>query len=165
MAKYALITGGAGFIGAHIARNLLDKKIVDKVVLLDHFGRYVDTLNSTFYDYRKLRFIGYENEIIVERGDSKYFSVVSRILRVYQPDYIFHMAALPLAKLPNLNTEEAREGSVDSTSFLLETIGQLKREIDYSPKRFVYASSSMVILKVLNFQKNRIQALKKFMVL
>lgn len=54
------------------------------------------------------------------------------------------MAALPLAKLPNLNTEEAREGSVDSTSFLLETIGQIKLESDYLPKRFIYASSSMV---------------------
>jgi UDP-glucose 4-epimerase len=39
---------------------------------------------------------------------------------------------------------EAREGAVDSTSNLLEIIGRLKERSDYRPRRFVYASSSMV---------------------
>jgi nucleoside-diphosphate-sugar epimerase len=54
------------------------------------------------------------------------------------------LAALPLAKLSNLNTEEAREGTVDSTGNILEIIGQLTKATDYRPRRFIYASSSMV---------------------
>ena len=37
----ALITGGLGFIGSYIARNLVNN-VVDKVVCLDHFASYVD---------------------------------------------------------------------------------------------------------------------------
>jgi nucleoside-diphosphate-sugar epimerase len=36
--RYALITGGLGFIGSHIAKNLLNKELVDRVVLVDHYG-------------------------------------------------------------------------------------------------------------------------------
>jgi nucleoside-diphosphate-sugar epimerase len=52
----ALITGGAGLIGSFIANYLVKNKIVDKVVLIDHFGRYIDSLNDVFVDYRKYRF-------------------------------------------------------------------------------------------------------------
>ena len=34
--KTAIVTGGLGFIGSHIARRLLAHDIVQKVVLLDH---------------------------------------------------------------------------------------------------------------------------------
>ena len=58
--KLALITGGLGFIGSFIARELLEENHVDKVVCLDHFGRYVTSHRSDFNDYRKLRFQGME---------------------------------------------------------------------------------------------------------
>jgi nucleoside-diphosphate-sugar epimerase len=54
------------------------------------------------------------------------------------------LAALPLAKLDNLNSEEAREGSVDTTANFLEIINQIKGRSGWCPERFVYASSSMV---------------------
>ena len=56
--KYAYITGGAGLIGSHICHYLLDNEIVDKVVLLDHFGRYVESTTPSFFHYRKFRFKG-----------------------------------------------------------------------------------------------------------
>ena len=99
MKSYALITGGAGFIGSHIAVHLLQEKKVDKVVLLDNLSSFVNTTNQNYVDYRKFRFQGFENDIIMERGDTKYFSVVSQILEQYQPKFVFHMAALPLAKI------------------------------------------------------------------
>jgi UDP-glucose 4-epimerase len=140
----ALITGGLGFIGTFIARKLLDDKLVDKVVLLDHFGRYVDTTSDEFLDYRRLRIKGIEDQVIVERGEAKYYSVVFELLNRYRPKYIFHLAALPLARLQNLNVEEALEGSGISTSNILSVIGALSEESGYTPERFVYASSSMV---------------------
>ena len=54
------------------------------------------------------------------------------------------MAALPLAKIQDLNSEEAKSGSVDSTSFLIEKLGQMKKKPGFNTERFVYASSSMV---------------------
>ena len=63
----ALITGGLGFIGSYIAKDLLDNNVVDKVVCLDHFASYVDVTNTNYQDYRHKRFIGYEEKIIVER--------------------------------------------------------------------------------------------------
>lgn len=142
--KIALITGGMGFIGSFIARQLLEEGRVDRVVCLDHFGRYVDSTRPEFTDYRKIRFEGIFDKIIIERGESKYFSVMCNIFEKYQPDFVFHLAALPLAKLDNLNTQEAVEGSVQSTSNILEIIGQIKDRNSYCPKRFIYASSSMV---------------------
>lgn len=140
----ALITGGLGLIGASIARILIDEGKVNRVVLLDHYGRYITSTREDFVDYRALRLRGIESNVVIERGEAKHFGVISALIRRYKPDYIFHLAALPLAKLQNLNSEEALEGSVISTTYLLESIGQAKSEGGYAPKRFVYASSSMV---------------------
>ena len=139
--KYALITGGLGFIGSFISRNLIENNVVDKVVCLDHYGRYINSTRPEFTDYRKLRLNGIADKVIIERGEAKFYSVLNKIIQNYRPEYIFHMAALPLAKLDNLNSEEAREGAIQSTSNILEIIGQTA---DYKPKRFVYTSSSMV---------------------
>jgi len=139
--RYALITGGLGFIGSYIARQLIEEKHVEKVVCLDHYGRYVDSTRSDFIDYRKGRIEGIKEHILIERGEAKYFSILLRMIDQYRPEYIFHLAALPLAKLSNLNVEEALEGAVVSTANILEIVGVKQ---DYCPKKFVYASSSMV---------------------
>ncbi len=144
MTTTALITGGLGLIGSFIARRLVEQDLVDKVVCLDHFGRYTSSTSATFTDYRKLRLDGISDRVVVERGETGHFSVILEIVEQYRPDYIFHLAALPLAKLKNLNAEEARVGSVDSTSILLDILGHLNRRSEYRPKSFVYASSSMV---------------------
>ena len=83
-------------------------------------------------------------KLVIERGESKFTSVINNILLNYKPKIIIHLAALPLAKLENLNVEEALEGSVQSTSNIIESIANLKKNINYKFSRFVYASSSMV---------------------
>jgi len=142
--KYALITGGLGFIGSVIARKLLENNIVEKVVALDHYGRYVSSMHEDFIDYRKYRLKNIEDKVIIERSEAKYPLLAIKLLMKYKPAFIFHLAALPLAKLDNLNSEEASEGSVQSTTNLLESCGQLKETMGYEPERFLYASSSMV---------------------
>lgn len=144
MKNYAFITGGLGLIGSMIARKLLENDIVEKVISLDHYGRYVSSTRKDFVDYRKYRLGGIEHRVIIERAEAKYPLLMTKLLTKYKPRFIFHLAALPLAKLDNLNSEEAIEGSVQSTTNILETCGILKQSIGYEPDRFVYASSSMV---------------------
>lgn len=138
---YALVTGGLGLIGSFITRHLLENKIVDKVVCLDHFGRYVNFTKFNVVDYRKLRLAGIEDRVIIERGEAKFYSVMFNIINKYRPVYIFHLAALPLAKLDNLNVEEAMEGAVISTTNIFSIINLIS---DYQPKKVVYTSSSMI---------------------
>ena len=137
----ALITGGLGFIGSYIAKNLLDNNVVDKVVCLDHFASYVDVTNSDYQDYRHKRFIGYEEKIIIERGDAKFYGVTQNVIDKYRPKIIFHLASLPLAKIDNLNVQEAFESSVTSTSNIIEICSNIE---NYNLERFIYTSSSMV---------------------
>lgn len=142
--KTALITGGLGFIGSNIVKQLLEKKIVRKCILLDSFTGYVNPLKDNYADFRKLRFSNFK-KIVVERGDAKDFSLVYKILKNYKPEYIFHTAAVPLAKIDNLNAKEAKEGSIDTTTNILEAVNFLNNNIKKNNlKRFIYFSSSMV---------------------
>ena len=139
-----LITGGLGFIGTQIAQEMIRDNIVDKAILLDHYGGFINPLRSDFKDYRKYRLEGIENKVIIERGETRNSIIITKLIDKYRPDYIIHTAALPLAKIDNLNAAEAREGSVDSTAEILEIINHFKLKDGYCPLRFTYFSSSMV---------------------
>src|SRR5215831_6661743 len=141
---YALITGGLGFIGSNIARLLIRDNVVDKVVLLDHFGTYVSPVHNPGVDYRAARIAALGDRAIVERGLAENTSIAIRMIMTYKPKYIFHLAALPLASIQNMTSEEAMTGAVISTAVFLETIAGLRQATGYLPERFVYASSSMV---------------------
>jgi nucleoside-diphosphate-sugar epimerase len=142
--KTVLITGGLGFIGAQIAKEMIQDNIVDKAILLDHYGGFINPLTDDFQDYRKYRLEGIEDKVVIERGETRNSIIMTKLIDKYRPEYIIHTAALPLAKIDNLNAAEAREGSVDSTATILEIINYFKLKDGYCPSRFTYFSSSMV---------------------
>ncbi len=144
LTQSALITGGFGFIGSHIAKRLLSDQLVDQVVLLDHFGGYINPLQPNFFDYRKLRIQGMEKHLVIERGEASSPHLLYSLLSRYKPSTIFHLAAVPLASLENLSSEEAMKGNIISTAALFESIHTLYQVNGYKPNRFVYTSSSMV---------------------
>ena len=155
--KTALVTGGLGFIGSNLVKILLKKKIVQRCILLDSFVSFVNPLKDNFSDLRKYRFNDNKN-IIVERGDAKDFRLIYKILDLYRPNLIFHTAAIPLAKIDNLNANESKIGSIDTTTNILECVNFFKNKKKYKIDRFVYLSSSMVYG---DFKKNKVSEIDK----
>ena len=97
-----LITGGLGFIGSHLAKIIIKKKIASKCILLDSFSGFINPTKDNFIDFRKHRFPSSKN-IIIERGDASDFRLVYKILDKYKPKIIFHASAVPIAKLDNIS--------------------------------------------------------------
>jgi UDP-glucose 4-epimerase len=136
MAKI-LITGGAGFIGSYITRELL--KQGDEVVIYDSFVQYISPLQSHYQRYIEKRFEGIKNDVLIIRGDTRDKHDVRRAIMSHRPKRIIHLAALPIADLSNTHSEEALSTIINGTVDILEVM----RDVDFV-ERFVYASSSMV---------------------
>ena len=69
--RYALVTGGLGLIGTFISKQMVEQSIVDKVVCLDHFGRYVNSTRNDFQDHRRRRMEMLGEGVVIERGEAK----------------------------------------------------------------------------------------------
>ncbi len=149
-----LITGGMGLIGSNIAKKIYRKVKNSRLIILDNFTIYIDPIYQAYKDHRKDRFreiIDYNKyraskskRVFIERGNAKDPKIVIELLQKYKPEIIFHTAAMPLARLRNSVVNEFREGSVDTTSNLLECVKYVQDNSNYRLKRFLYISSSMV---------------------
>lgn len=82
-----LVTGSAGFIGFHLAKFLLQKRI--KVIGLDNFNSYYDvdlkeTRNKILEQYKHFK---------LYRGDLKNLALIKKIFRENKIDKVCHLAA------------------------------------------------------------------------
>lgn len=139
-----LVTGGLGFIGSFVVRELL-RRGVKKIIVVDSFSTFINPEDDkTQFNSRKARLKFFDERVIIERCDTCNPLVMSKILRIYEPNIVIHLAALPLAKISNLNSLEAMQGSVSSTSIILEVLGEMQQLMNHKMDKFVYISSSMV---------------------
>jgi UDP-glucose 4-epimerase len=123
--KFALVTGGAGFIGSH----LVDRLVSDgwKVRVLDNFGSgRVENI-----EHHK----GNRNVEIV-RGDSKNPEIAEKAVR--DVDVVFHYTANPEVRVSTTNPEIHFNENVVATFNLLEAMR--KNDVE----ELVFASSSSV---------------------
>lgn len=122
MAKTILVTGGAGFVGSQLVRELLDSNY--HVVVLDNF---ITGLKESLPKSGELRLIS---------GDVRDFSLVSRIVR--NTPYVVHLAAQ--AFIPFSYEMPVHVAEVNA----IGSINILKACQDHHIKRLVHISSSEV---------------------
>jgi UDP-glucose 4-epimerase len=120
--RHVLVTGGAGFIGSHYTRELLDR------------GATVDVVDNYFAG---------EPALVPEGADAHELDIRSdafgEFVRDLDPDVIAHLAAIHYIPYCNENPEEAFEVNVVGTRNLLEAARDCT-DLD----RVVFASSAAV---------------------
>lgn len=118
-----LVTGGAGFIGSHVA---------DRLVALGYRVRAVDNLSTG----HEANLADLEGEIEFLRGDLCEAEVCRRA--VEKIDVVFHLAALPSVPRSLQDPWASHSANVNGTMRLLEACRAAK------VRRIVYSSSSSV---------------------
>ena len=82
MKKY-LVTGGAGFIGSALCRKLSENE--DAQILVIDKLTYAGNISSLEINKRK--------NINIEKIDIIKSDKISKVIKTFQPDFIFHLAA------------------------------------------------------------------------
>lgn len=127
LSKYSfLVTGGAGFIGGHIAEYLL-KNNAGKVRVLDNMANGFESNLQILRQYPAFEFI--EGDI---RNPETCMKACAGV------DYVSHQAAL--GSVPRSVKDPASTNDVNVGGF----VNMLKAAVDNQVKQFVYASSSSV---------------------
>jgi hypothetical protein len=132
--KRVLVTGGAGFIGSHVAANLLKRG--DYVIIVDEMNDYYDTrLKQANLDYLEGQF-GASCKIY--KGDICDVELMALIFDTEHPTHICHLAA----------RAGVRPSIVDPYIYVHSNVEGTTRLLDFARmhacKNFVYASSSSV---------------------
>ncbi|GAX19510.1 UDP-glucuronate 4-epimerase [Fistulifera solaris] len=134
--KKVLVTGGAGFIGSHVAEFLLARG--DDVVIVDEMNDYYDLslkranlalLREAYPDETRLKI--YEGDICDE-------NLMQEIFEVESPHWVCHLAARAGVRPSIQDPYVYIHSNIKGTTLLLELSAK------FGVKNFVFASSSSV---------------------
>lgn len=118
----SLITGGAGFIGAHVTNHLI--KLGHEVIVLDDLsGGFEDFVN---------------NEAILIKGSVTDEKLISQLFIDYKFDYVYHLAAYAAEGLSHF----IRRFNYNNN--LIGSINLINEAIKHKIERFVFTSSIAV---------------------
>ncbi len=144
-----LITGGAGFIGFSVARNLR-KQHAAKIVVVDNFDPYYSTQLKSY----RAEILQKSSVILVE-GDVCDADLLRRLHQEHNFTHILHLAAQPGVRNSLQNPSAYLKNNVDGFFVLLDLLRSLKESNEPLP-HFTYASSSSVygLSKQTPFKEN-----------
>jgi UDP-glucose 4-epimerase len=136
MARF-FIVGGAGFIGAHLTRRLLDAG--DDVVVLDaglDYRRSPPAQTRALLEWRRAVLLDGAEIISCDADDA---ARLQDVLARRCPEHVVHLGNLPLADLAAADPARGRASIVDAATTVLAAVAPLPR-----PPSLTYVSSSMV---------------------
>ncbi len=127
-----LITGGAGFIGSHLAAKLLS--LHHEIIVVDNFHPYYSIERKR----RQFRELTAGHTVTVYETDLLDVDKTIALFRQQQPDCVYHLAALP--GVPNSLLQPLEYVDYD----IKATINVLKAAGEAGVKHVLFASSSSV---------------------
>jgi len=127
-----LLTGAAGFIGSHLARELL--KEGHFIVGADEFNDYYDTLNK----YENVVDLLENPNFELYEADFRDYNAMKHIMKLYKIDQIVHLGARAGVR-PSI-----QDPQLYVTTNVLGTQNMLELAKEFNVQNFVYASSSSV---------------------
>jgi CDP-glucose 4,6-dehydratase len=122
--RTAFVTGATGFIGAHVARSLVEQGA--RVVCLQR-----DAVRANALDLFNLR-----QRVTVVQGQLEDYALLERVLNEYEIEAVFHLAAQAIVGAANRSPLSTFESNIRGTYFLLEAC-----RVNQTVKRVVVASS------------------------
>lgn len=130
-----LLTGGAGFIGSHVAQALLHRG--DIVIVVDNFN---DAYDVRFKKYNLEQAKKSENSynLYIYEADIRDLNAMNTIFKDHSPDAICHLAARAGVRISLEMPEEY------ITSNILGTLNMFELAHTHGVKHIAYASSSSV---------------------
>ncbi|GKY96774.1 hypothetical protein MPSEU_000636800 [Mayamaea pseudoterrestris] len=133
--KKVLVTGGAGFIGSHVADYLLARG--DDVIILDEMNDYYD-VRIKEGNLRLLKSKYGSERLKIYKGDICDEDLVSRIFETEQPKWVCHMAARAGVRPSIQDPFVYIHSNIKGTTLLME------QSVKHGVENFVFASSSSV---------------------
>jgi len=123
MTTVSLVTGGAGFIGAHVVNHLIDNMNHRVIVLDDLSGGFKDNIHS---------------KAIFIKGSITDTILIKRIFSENKIDYIYHLAAYAAEGLSHFIR------NFNYTNNLIGSVNLINAAIEHKVKRFIFTSSIAV---------------------
>ncbi|KAL7567301.1 hypothetical protein ACA910_015675 [Epithemia clementina (nom. ined.)] len=134
--KKVLVTGGAGFIGSHVAAYLLARG--DDVVIVDELNDYYD-VNLKYQNLRLLKEqYGNTDRLKIYKGDICDVKLMTSIFETEQPKWVCHMAARAGVRPSIQDPYIYVHSNIEGTTRLMELSAK------FGVQNFVFASSSSV---------------------
>jgi UDP-glucose 4-epimerase len=121
-----LITGGAGFIGSHLAERLVKEGY--KVILLDNLLR--GNMGNLSRILKAVQFV---------KGDVRNYELMDGIIR--EADFVIHLAALSRVMPSIENPQLCFENNVKGTEIVARLCSKYNRKLIFSSSREVYGTA------------------------